>query len=47
MIKYDEDFKILELFIGKIVKEHSKRFNSGAEGFELNKEQMLEKLNGN
>ena len=45
MIKYDEDFKTLELYVGKIVKEHSENFNKSDEHF-MSKEEMLNKLNG-
>ena len=45
MIKYDEDFDVLELYIGQIVKEHSNSFKVDGTCFELNKEQMIKKLN--
>lgn len=45
MIKYDEDFKTLELYVGKIVAEHSSGFRQTHRHF-MSKEDMLEKLNG-
>ncbi len=43
MIKYDEDFKTLELYIGKIVEEYSKSFELG-DGHFVTKNEMLQKL---
>jgi hypothetical protein len=44
MIKYDEDFKTLELYVGKIVKEHSENFNQSDVHF-VSKDNMLKMLN--
>lgn len=44
MIKYDEDFGVLELYIGNIVEEHARNFRCEAIHFELDKEKMLKLL---
>ena len=41
MLKYNEDFKVLEVYIGDIVKKHSNNFKPNAIYFELDKEEMI------
>ena len=44
MLKYDEDFRVLEVYIGDIVKKHANSFKPNAIYFDHNKEEIMKIL---